>query len=103
VPATVVHPEALLDLVRKQAEQVMEAARSCKFPDVRADLEEMAHCVLAELGRVRWCASCGATMQVAAVVPRIAGHDELRTYRCDRCGAVETIPVPGEQTSRRTA
>ena len=99
MPATVVHPEALSDFVRNQAEQVMEAARNCKFPDVHAELENMARSVLAELGRVRWCAGCGAAMQVVGVVPRVAGHDELCTYRCDRCGAVETIPVPDEPTS----
>jgi hypothetical protein len=97
VPATVVHPEALSDFVRRQAEQVMEAAQNCKFPDVRAELQDMARSVLSELGAVQWCAGCGATMQVVAVAPRVAGHDELRTYRCERCGVVETRPVLGEQ------
>jgi len=97
VPATVVHPAALSELVRKQAGQVMEAARNCKFPDVRAELQDMARSVLAELGQVRWCAGCGATMQAVGVIPGVAGHDELQTYRCDRCGAVETSPAPGAQ------
>jgi hypothetical protein len=32
-------------------------------------------------------------MKIAQVLPAVAGHDELRTYRCDHCDTVLTIPI----------
>lgn len=95
IAATVVHPEALSDFVRHQAEQVMKIAQSCHFPDVRAKLEEMARGVLIDLGRMRWCNGCGATMQLVDGVSMDSGQHGLRTFRCGRCGAVETSQSSG--------
>ncbi len=32
-------------------------------------------------------------MELVKVLWAVEGHDELRTYRCKRCGAVLTIPI----------
>jgi len=37
------------------------------------------------------CAVCGATMRLVHVTPRVASLHELRTFRCDACGHVDTI------------
>ena len=53
IAADLVRIEALEDLVRRRAEQILVAARRCRFPDVRADMEETARAALAELDRIQ--------------------------------------------------
>jgi hypothetical protein len=43
----VASPAGLRDFLRRQAKQILEAARLCEFPDERAELEEVARdCIL---------------------------------------------------------
>ncbi|MEJ2623895.1 MAG: hypothetical protein P8Z80_04945 [Pseudolabrys sp.] len=37
------------------------------------------------------CSCGGGAMTLVRVTPGLGGFPELRTYRCDRCGAVETV------------
>ena len=48
IPAIVVtSPGVLRDFLRRQAEQILEHARQCKFPAERAELEQLARdCLL---------------------------------------------------------
>jgi len=39
------------------------------------------------------CPACGNPMRLAAVVPRVAGHPELRSFKCMSCNEVITKPV----------
>ncbi len=39
------------------------------------------------------CPRDGAAMTLVRVNPRLGALLELRTYRCGRCGAVETVEV----------
>jgi DNA-directed RNA polymerase subunit RPC12/RpoP len=41
----------------------------------------------------RHCERCRAQMTLAFLVPRVASMPELRAFRCDHCGHVETIAV----------
>jgi hypothetical protein len=36
---------------------------------------------------------CGQPMKLIKTVPRIASFPELRTFRCQKCGHVETVEV----------
>jgi hypothetical protein len=40
------------EYLRRQVDQLLELARKTKFPDVRAELEELAKTCLAELDRI---------------------------------------------------
>ena len=39
------------------------------------------------------CPRDGEQMALVRITPRLGALPELRTYRCARCGAVETIEV----------
>lgn len=39
------------------------------------------------------CPACGNVMRVVRVVPRVAGHAELRSFKCATCGEIITKPV----------
>ena len=36
------------------------------------------------------CPACGAVMMLAGVLPKLASHPELHTFRCGACKEVET-------------
>jgi hypothetical protein len=36
------------------------------------------------------CPRCGAPMRLVRTVPKLREHPELLTFRCSRCGEVET-------------
>ena len=38
-----------------------------------------------------FCWRCGHYMKLVAVTPKNRGKDEIDTYRCVRCGEVETV------------
>jgi hypothetical protein len=92
IPAELVQIGAIEGFVRRQAEQLLLAAQRCAFPDVRAEMEETARAVLAELdrGEPPTCERCGEAMDLAQTVPAVAGHPEIRSYRCSDCGHVMT-------------
>jgi hypothetical protein len=72
--------------------RLIAAAQRCKFPDVRAEMEETARAVLAGLeqmtGEAPPCERCGKSMELANTVPAVAGHPEICSYRCAECGNV---------------
>lgn len=39
------------------------------------------------------CPRDGVAMTLVRVSPKVGAMPELRTYRCERCGAVETVEV----------
>lgn len=39
------------------------------------------------------CPSCNGTMQMERLVPALAGHPELRTYKCPMCKSILTVPI----------
>lgn len=39
------------------------------------------------------CPHDGQAMVLVRVTPRLGALPELRTYRCEKCGAVETVEV----------
>jgi uncharacterized Zn finger protein len=43
------------------------------------------------------CPSCGTPMQLRTVLPSVAGHPELRTFRCAGCGIVKTQLVESKK------
>jgi hypothetical protein len=42
------------------------------------------------------CPECGGTMKLAWIVPGIAHHPELRSFKCERCGEVVTKSVDAD-------
>ena len=53
VPAAVLLSDAdLIEFMRKHADQILAAAASCRFPEVRTQLEEIARTALAQLDGV---------------------------------------------------
>jgi hypothetical protein len=92
VPAELVRQGTIEAFARRQAEQLIAAAQRCKFPDVRAEMEETARAVLAGLeqmtGEAPPCERCGKSMELANTVPAVAGHPEICSYRCAECGNV---------------
>jgi hypothetical protein len=53
VTAEVVPPSGLNDFLRRQAAQLLDAAESCRCPELRAEMEQMARATLAELDRLK--------------------------------------------------
>ncbi len=39
------------------------------------------------------CPRDGKTMTLVRVTPKLGAMPELRTYRCEQCGTVETVEV----------
>jgi uncharacterized Zn finger protein len=39
------------------------------------------------------CPSCGGAMSLARVLPKFGPHPELRTFKCEACGEVDTRAV----------
>ena len=39
------------------------------------------------------CSCGGGAMTLVRVTPRLGAFPELSTYRCDRCGAVESVEI----------
>jgi hypothetical protein len=101
IEAEIATPGRVEEVVRRQAEQLLKRARECESAEERAEMEQLAHAALAELKSPQelTCRQCGTKMQLAQTVPAVAGHAELRTYRCGSCGAVTTtadgLPVLG--------
>jgi uncharacterized Zn finger protein len=42
-------------------------------------------------GPVPHCACSSQAMKLVRAIPKIGTFPELRTYRCERCGHVETV------------
>ena len=47
-------------------------------------------------GPVQDCPTCGDTMQLARVTPKLGPHPDLLTFRCDACGEVMTTVGDGD-------
>jgi len=47
------------------------------------------------------CCRCSAPMTIFSAIPRLGALPELHTYRCERCGEVETIEVADSASAER--
>jgi len=95
----------LRDFLRKQATQILELARKCKFPEERAELEKIARDLNAEVDAIKGdtfvylCPVTGFRVQGWLADDPAADKATYETVTCTACGQLHLVNSAGKVLS----